>query len=63
MTLNEMHPQSCQNHCKKFEDDVDDGKTTYGSTYCKHFLPAKRMNREEIDHIFFRGCCAYEREE
>ena len=57
--LDEGHKQCCQNGCKKFAE-IDDGKTTYGSTYCKHFLPAKRMNRDEVDHIFFRGCCAYE---
>ena len=53
------HPQCCENHCKKFIER-DDGKTVYGSTYCGHFLPAKRMNREEVDHIWYRGCCAFE---
>lgn len=55
-----MHPKCCQNGCRKFSDGVDDGKTVYGSSYCCHFIPAKRINRNEIDHIWFRGCCAYE---
>lgn len=58
--IDKMHPQCCQNKCKKFVESIDDGKTVYGSMYCKHFVPAKRMNREEVDHIWFRGCCAYE---
>lgn len=61
--LDEMHPQCCQNHCKKFKELVDDGKTTYGSMYCAHFLPAKRMNGNEVEHIYYRGCCAFERGE
>ena len=52
------HPQCCQNGCKKFIEK-DDGKNVYGSAYCGHFVPAKRMNREELDHQWYRGCCAY----
>ena len=56
--VDEGHPQHCE-ICKKFIES-DDGKTVYGSTYCGHFLPAKRMNCEEVDHIWYRGCCAFE---
>jgi hypothetical protein len=52
------HPQCCHNGCKKYIEK-DDGKTVYGSSYCGHFIPAKRMNREELDHQWYRGCCAY----
>lgn len=54
------HPQSCLMGCRKFIEK-EDGKTTYGSMYCGHFLPAKRMNREEVDHQWYRGCCAFEK--
>jgi hypothetical protein len=56
------HPKCCQNGCKKFIEK-DDGKTIYGSTYCGHFIPAKRMNRGELDHQWYRGCCAFEKVE
>jgi len=62
MVEDDGHPQCCQNGCRKFIEK-DDGKTICGSTYCGHFIPAKRMNREELDHQWYRGCCAFEKVE